>query len=93
VTWPPKDIFGITGFDDSPEIHDRYPRRDMLDDGQIVTDEDVAQPKIPPQIEQQVQDLRLDGDVERGGRFVTDDDAWPQRECAGDRDALALSSR
>ena len=42
---------------------------------------------------QQVQDLRLDRDVERADRLVADDQLGPQRERARDADALALAAR
>jgi hypothetical protein len=40
-----------------------------------------------------VDDLGLDGDVQGGDRFVAEDRFGIQGECAGDPDALALSSR
>src|SRR5205807_2261957 len=42
---------------------------------------------------QQIQYLRPDRDVERGDRLVAHDQLWPQRERAGDHDALALAAR
>ena len=41
---------------------------------------------------QQVEDLRLDGDVERGDRLVADDELRLEGERAGDADALALAA-
>ena len=40
------------------------------------------------EVAQQVEDLRLDGDVERGGRLVGDDQARLAGDGAGDEDAL-----
>ena len=42
---------------------------------------------------QQRQDLRLDGDVERGNRFIGDQQRRLERDRAGDRNALALPAR
>ena len=42
---------------------------------------------------QQVDDLALDRDVERGDRLVADDEARLERERARDADALALPAR
>ena len=42
---------------------------------------------------QQLQDLRLDGDVERGGRLVGDQQVGLVGERHGDHDALALAAR
>jgi len=44
------------------------------------------------QLQHQVEDLRLDGDVKRGDRLVGDDEAGAERERAGDADALALAA-
>ncbi len=50
-----------------------------------------SQPR--PQLEQQVQDLRLDRDVEGRDRLVGDHQARVGGERAGDADALALAAR
>ena len=55
-------------------------------------DEQVRQAQVSPQVEQQVQDLRLDGDVERRDRFVADDELGTQRQCTRDPDALTLTA-
>ena len=44
------------------------------------------------QIEQQVQDLRLHRNVQRGDRLVGDDQARVDRQRARDADALALTA-
>ena len=59
---------------------------------QVVRDEQVGQPEVGLQIEQQVQDLRLHRDVERRDRLVGDDQARMQRQRARDADALALAA-
>ena len=59
---------------------------------QIVRDEQVGQPEPLLQVEQQVQDLRLDRDVERRDRLVGHDELGVQRQRAGDADALALAA-
>ena len=43
-------------------------------------------------LREQVDDLRLDGNVERGDRFVGDDELGFDGERAGDGDALALAA-
>ena len=55
-------------------------------------DEQVGQAEVALQLRQQVDDLRADADVERGDRFVANDELWPERKGAGDADALALSA-
>ena len=55
-------------------------------------DEDERQAELALQVAQQVEDLRLDRDVERGDRLVGDDQLGLQRDRAGDADALALAA-
>ena len=45
------------------------------------------------QVDEQVQDRGLNRDIERRCRFVADDEPWPAREGAGDRDPLLLAPR
>src|SRR6185312_16329173 len=50
--------------DDLPEVHHRDPVGDVTDDVQVVGDEEVGEPELALQLGEEVQDLRLDGDVE-----------------------------
>ena len=51
-----------------------------------------ARPSSALQVLEQVDDLRLDRDVERRHRLVADDEVWLGGERAGDADALALAA-
>ena len=53
-------------------------------------DEQVGQPQALLQILQQVQDLRLNRDIERAGRLVADEQLGLDCERARNSDALAL---
>ncbi len=86
------ELLGGRDLDDPAEVHDRDPRRDVTDDREVVGDEQVRQPELPLQVLHQVDDLRLDRDVERGDRLVGDDEVRIERECAGEADALALAA-
>ena len=55
-------------------------------------DEHVGQVELVLQVLEQVDDLRLDRDVQRRHRLVGHDQLGPQRERAGDADALALAA-
>ena len=55
-------------------------------------DEEVREAEVALQVLEQVQDLRLDRDVERRDRLVADDEVGVDRERAGDPDALALAT-
>ena len=75
--------------DDAPGIHDGDAVRHLGNDAEVVGDEQQRQSHAALQIAQQVEDLRLDGDVERGRRLVGDE----QRRAAGEgqRDQRALT--
>ena len=42
---------------------------------------------------QKIENLRLDGDVERGGRLIRDQELWPAGKRHCDHDALAHAPR
>ena len=56
----------------------------------VVRDEDVREAELPLQILEQVDDLRLDGDVEGGHGLVADDQLGMQRERPSHTDTLPL---
>ncbi len=90
VQRPCEEVGRVCQLDHLPEIHDRDPVGDVPDHGEIVCDEQVGQPEVLLQLDEQVEDLGLDRDVERRHRLVGDDQLRPQDERAGDPDALAL---
>ena len=59
---------------------------------EVVRDEDDRQPEVALEVAQQVEDLRLDRDVEGGDRLVGDDQLRLERERAGHADALPLAA-
>ena len=65
----------------------------MLDEIKIVRNEDVSDARLLLNILQQINDLRLDRDIERRYRLVADQHLRLDRESAGDADALPLSAR
>ena len=79
-------------FDDLAQVHHRDPIRDVPDHAEVVRDEQVGQPELVLKVLEQVDDLRLYGDVECGDRLVGDDELGPQRKCPRDADALALAA-
>ena len=74
---------------DPAQVHDHDPVTDVAHHRQIVSDEDQRQTEFRLKIHEQVDDLRLDGDVQRAHRFIADDD--PRLEHKGPRDADALA--
>ena len=74
---------------DLAAVHHDDARRRLGDDAQIVRDEQNRRAEALLQIAEQLEDLRLDRDVERGRRLVGDDERWIQDERHRDDDALA----
>jgi hypothetical protein len=70
-------------------VHDRHVVRRLRHDTHVVGDEEHRHPALAAQVVEQVEHLRLHGDVERGRRLVGDE----QPRLAGDRhgDAYALA--
>ncbi len=87
------DVISSRELHDSSEIHDGYAIGDMLHHGEVVRDEKVAQAHLALEVQHQVEHLALDGDVERGDRFITHDQTGFEGDGPGDADALALATR
>ena len=77
------------GLRDAPGVKHHHAVGDFRDHAEIVGDQDHRQAGLPLQTAQQVEDLRLHGDVERGARFVGDQQLRARRERDRDHDALA----
>ena len=75
---------------DPPEVHHGDPVADVADHRQVVGDEQVGEIEPVLELLEQVDDLRLDRDVEGRDRLVGDDQVGLQRERPGDADPLAL---
>ena len=84
------EIGGIRGFDHAPKVHHHHALREVPDHAQVVADEQVGQSEALTQVEEQVQHLRLDRDVERGHRFVADQEGRLHRQSARNADARPL---
>ena len=85
-----KDGLRRTGFDDPALLHDGDVVGEAADDAEIMGDEQHRHAVARLQSLQQGEDLRLHRDVERGRRFVGDEEVWPVGERHGDHHALAL---
>ena len=79
--------------DEAAEIHHRHAIGDMTHHRQVVSDEQKAQAEPRLQVLEQIDDLPLDRNVERGNGLVADDEARLERERARNADALALPAR
>ena len=88
-----KNALPARRLDDAAKIHYGDLIADMTDDRQIVGDEDVGEAELPLQFLQEIDDLRLDREVERGDRLITDDQFGIDRQRSANGDTLRLSTR
>ena len=84
-----EEFVRIRELDDAAEVHDRDPVADVLHDGKIVGDEQIREFEFLLQVYQEVDDLRLDRDVESRNGFIADDETGIESERPRDGDALA----
>jgi len=92
IGWTGQDVVHVSLLDNPAMIHHRHPVTQLTDHTDIMGDDQIGKAELCPQLFQQLQDLRLNGHVERRGRFVADEYARSVDECAGDRHALALAA-
>ncbi len=79
-----EELLGRAVFDDAPEVEHCRLLAQLLDHGRVVRDQHVREPAFPAERRYQLEDARLDRDVERARRLV-------QHEHLGLRTALARS--
>ncbi|MDT4844124.1 hypothetical protein FQZ97_780680 [compost metagenome] len=79
--------------DDLARIHHRHLPRDARDHAQVMGDQHHGDAELGLQVGQQPQDLRLDGDVQRGAGLVGDQQLGPAHERHRDHHALAQPAR
>ncbi len=89
---PVENVACAAEFDDLAQIHDSDAVGNVAHDLNVVRNEQVCQSEVPLQVHEQVEDLRLHGHIERRGRLIEDDELRIEGQCAGNRDALALSA-
>ena len=87
-----KQFFGGAFFYDLPQVHDGNLVGNVFDHRHVVGDEHIGQPHLFLQILQKVQDLRLDGNIQRRDRLITDNELRVHRQGAGNADALAAAT-
>jgi hypothetical protein len=79
--------------DDLAGVHDRHPVAHLGDDTEVVGDEDHGRVRLALEGAHEIQDLRLDGDVQRSGRLVGDEELRLEGQRHRDHDALRHPSR
>jgi hypothetical protein len=80
-------------FHESSFAHDCYAVAKGVHDGQIVADEQTSEAQAQLQFAEQVEHLRLHGDVKRARRFIGDQQLWIECDRSRDCHPLQLSTR
>jgi len=88
-----ENLLRPTDLDYLPRVHDCDAVRDVIHHAQVVRDEQVGKAELSLQFHEEIQDLSLDGYVERGCRLVEDDHVRVQRQGTCNADSLSLSAR
>ena len=74
MTWLLKHLGGAAQLDDLPQVHHCHAVSHMPHDRHVMGNQDVGQLARALQLRQQVEDLRLNRDIQGRGRFVEDND-------------------
>src|SRR2546425_7025398 len=77
---------------DPPEIHDGHAIGHLANEVEVVGDQEVRQPLLPLDVSQQVQDLRLDRDIQGARRFIEQEKFRFGCEGSSNRNPLSLAS-
>src|SRR5690606_38941853 len=87
-----EDLGGRRALDDPAQVHDGHAVGYVPDHTQIVADEQIGKAVLLAQVHEQVDDLRLDGYVQRGHGLVAHQELGFDHQRAGNADALALAA-
>ena len=71
-------------------FHDAHAVSDLAHDGQVMRDEKHRHADIAFEVREQIKDLRLNGDIERGCRFIRNQKVRTIRQGHRNHDALTL---
>ena len=81
MQWLAEQLRGIRCLHQLAQVHHRDLIGEELHHRQVMGDKEIGQVELRLQILQQVQDLSLDGHVQRGHRLVADDELGLQGRC------------
>src|SRR5699024_9369689 len=68
-----EDFTRCAALDDLARIHNGDMRCEARHDTEVMTDQNERRTRLPAEVADQRQDLRLNGDVEGGSRFISND--------------------
>ena len=87
-----EDLGDRAGLDGLARVHDAEPVAGLEDEAEVVADEEHRRAELAAEILDELDDAGLDGDVERGGRLVEDEECRLRHQRHGDDDALLLAA-
>ena len=73
--------------------HNRDPVGHFGDHAHVVGDQKDGRAEVGAKLAHELEDLSLDGDIQRSGRLVGDQHLWPARQRHRDHDALPHAAR
>jgi len=87
------DFVAVSQFHDFAQIHHSHAVADVANHAEIVGNEDIGEAELVLEFFQQVDDLGLNGDIQRGDGLIADDQVGIDGQGTGNADALALTAR
>ena len=87
-----KEFFTVSQFHQIAQVHNTDAVTDVLDHGKVMRNEQVGRAGLLLDILHQVNDLCLNGNVQRRDRLITYDEFRFYSKCTGDTDTLLLSA-
>ncbi len=84
-----EDLIGVAVLDHISAVHHQDVLAELGDDAEVVGDQDNRGAGLLLQVVHQLEHLRLDGNVQRRGRLVGDQELRVTRQSHGDHHALA----
>ena len=88
-----EDIARFAIFHGTTGIHHQHFVADACHHAQVVGDHDNRRVELALQLVQQGHDLRLNGNVQRGGRFIGNQQLWPAQQRHRNHHALTHTAR
>ena len=85
-----EQLFLRRHFNDLAQVHHHDPFAHVLDHAEIMRNKKIGQGVLPLQVNKQIQDLRPDGNIQRGHRFVSNENLWIEHERPCNADSLPL---
>ena len=88
----PENIMGQSRFYHAAQVHHTDAVAHVADNTQIMGDKKIGKFEFALQLFKQIKNLSLYRDIQRGSRFVKDQQLGVQNQSPGQGDALALSA-